>query len=78
MQLIARLAIGVSENRRRLWGIGFGIASVSGPCELKMEGRPDVRRLFSIAVDELSADTPATRRHAPRTASVIFIVVFLY
>ncbi|MGA9507257.1 MAG: hypothetical protein WBV55_01290 [Candidatus Sulfotelmatobacter sp.] len=43
-----------------------------------MEGRPDVRRLFSIALDELSTNTPATRRHAPRTAAVIFIVVFLY
>jgi hypothetical protein len=31
MQLIARLAIGVSENRRKLYGVGFGIASVSDP-----------------------------------------------
>ena len=31
MQLIARRAIGVSENRRKLYGVGFGIASVSGP-----------------------------------------------
>src|SRR5579872_2023704 len=42
-----------------------------------MEGSPEVRRLFSIAVDGLAADTPATRRHAPRTASVIFIMCVL-
>jgi hypothetical protein len=31
MQLIARLATGVSENRRKLYGEGFGSASLIGP-----------------------------------------------
>jgi hypothetical protein len=31
MQLIARRAIGISENLRKLYGVGFGIASFSGP-----------------------------------------------
>lgn len=58
--------------------MGLGIASVSDPYELKMDGSPEVRRFFSIAVEELSKDTPAIRRQAPRTASVIFMIVFLY
>jgi hypothetical protein len=41
-----------------------------------MDGSAEVRRFFSICVEELVEDTPATRRHAPRTASVIFIMVF--
>src|SRR5579864_196384 len=76
IQLIARRAIGVSENLRKLYGVGFGIASVSGPYELKMDGSPEVRRFFSIACGP-AADTPATRRHAPRTASAIFMIFSL-
>jgi hypothetical protein len=43
-----------------------------------MDGNIAVRRLFSICIEELSEDTPAIRRQAPRTASVIFMIVFLY
>jgi hypothetical protein len=42
-----------------------------------MDGNPEVRRFFSIATgDSAAEDTPATRRHAPRKLSVIFIVIF--
>jgi hypothetical protein len=43
-----------------------------------MDGNAEVRRLFSICIKELPEDTPATRRQAPRTASVIFMMFFLY
>jgi hypothetical protein len=78
MQLIARRAIGVSENRRRLYGVGFGIASLNGPYELKIDGSAEVRRLFvnCSSVGTL-ADTPAIRRHAPRKLSLIFMMFSL-
>ncbi len=75
MQLIARRAIGISENRRKLYGVGLGIASFSGPYELNIDGNAEVRRLFASRVSETSEDTPAIRRKAPRTASVIFMIV---
>jgi hypothetical protein len=92
MQLIARRAIGISENRRKLYGVGFGIASFSGPYALKIEGSADVRRLrascisvgvpanrFAIeARNPFAEDTPAIRRHAPRNVSVIVMIFLLY
>src|SRR5579862_994538 len=39
-----------------------------------MDGNAKVRRFFSICIEELPEDTPATRRQAPRTASVIFMM----
>jgi hypothetical protein len=80
MQLIARRAIGVSENRRKLYGVGFGIASFSGPYELKIEGSAEVRRIFASCVSDETfplADTPAIRRHAPRIASLMFMIFCL-
>jgi hypothetical protein len=82
MQLIARRAIGVSENRRKLYGVGFGIASLSGPYESKIDGSAEVRRIFANRASDspLAAefkDTPATRRQAPRTTSVIFMMISL-
>jgi hypothetical protein len=75
MQLIARRAIGVSENRRKLYGVGFGIASFNGPYELKIEGSAVVlRRLSAPPVREADEDTPAIRRNAPRNVSVIFMM----
>src|SRR5579872_1249490 len=41
-----------------------------------MDGSADVRRLFAICIAEFPEDTPATRRQAPRTASVIFMIVY--
>jgi len=87
MQLIARLAIGVSENRRKLYGVGFGIASLSGPYVLKIDGSAVVRRFFASRSSEGIApnspaielkDTPAIRRQAPRNVSVIFMIICPY
>jgi hypothetical protein len=75
MQLIARRAIGVSENRRKLYGVAFGIASFSGPYELKIEGSAVVRRRLPASPSrEGEADTPAIRRNAPRNVSVIVMM----
>ena len=41
-----------------------------------MDGSPEVRRFFSICIEEASEDTPAIRRHAPRNVSVI-VMMFL-
>jgi hypothetical protein len=70
--LIARRATGVSENRRKFAGVGFGIASDLGPYVVKMFGSASVRRFCSkLPADK---DTPAIRRIAPRTLSAIFMM----
>src|SRR5258706_11061025 len=63
MQLIALRGTGISENRRKLYAVGFGITSPAGPYELKMEGNGSVRRFFSAVASEEDepADTPAIR-----------------
>jgi hypothetical protein len=74
--LIALRAIGISENRRRLYAVGFGMMSPGGPYELKIEGNGIVRRppsAFASEVDE-AKDTPAIRRIAPRNVSAIFMI----
>jgi hypothetical protein len=43
---------------------------------LKIEGSAEVRRFFSIPAGEAAEDTPTTRRKAPRTASVIFMMFY--
>jgi hypothetical protein len=82
MQLIARRAIGVSENRRKLYGVGFGIALFSGPYASKIDGKADVLRRFASFSSDMAlvplADTPAIRRHAPRTASLIVMIFSPY
>jgi len=42
---------------------------------LNIDGSAEVRRLFSICIEELPEDTPAIRRQAPRNVSVIFMIV---
>jgi hypothetical protein len=72
--LIARRGTGISENRRKLYAVGFGMMSPGGPYELKMEGKGKVRRLFSAFPKEAAP----IRRIAPRNVSLIFMMISLY
>jgi hypothetical protein len=71
--LIARRATGVSENRRRLIGVGFGMTSGRGPYVERMDGKVTVLRLPSAFAE----DTSAIRRIAPRSVFVMFMIFLL-
>jgi hypothetical protein len=72
---MARRATGVSENRRRFEGVGFGITSGLGPYVVKIFGNGNVRRFSSAFPPD--KDTPAIRRIAPRTLSLI-VMMFVF
>ena len=70
--LIGFRATGVSTNRRRFAGEGFGYASGLGPYVFRMEGKGTVRRLLSTPL--APSDTSAIRRNAPRDFDVMFMM----
>src|ERR1700746_1867241 len=86
--LIASRAPGVSANRRKFAGVGFGrvfsaaIPVLENPYVLRIDGNATARRL-SLNADDPAAmaspkDTPAIRRSAPRTFSRMFMIPFVW
>jgi hypothetical protein len=70
--LIAFRAIGVSANRRKFAGVGFGSASVRTEYVFRIDGSGTVRR-FGLLLTLEANTRPPSRRIAPRKESVMFM-----